>query len=141
MSDQLHVHASYEGGMRFAATAGEHSVTLDYPMRPGETGAGPTPLQLLLCSLAACSGSTLGLVLRKMEQPFDGLEVDARALRREEHPTVLTEITLEFSVRGSGVDPEAVRRALAAAEDQLCPVWAMLKTGTPISASFCVVDG
>jgi putative redox protein len=139
MPSELTVQAVHEGGMRFGVTAGEHALTFDYPLRPEDAGAGATPLQMLLASLAACSGSTLGLVLTRMKQPLEGLEVNARGLRRDEHPTVITEIALEFVVRGSGVDPEAVGRALTVAEDQLCPVWAMLKTGTPITASFRVV--
>jgi putative redox protein len=139
MPTELMVRAVHEGGMRFAATAGEHTVRFDYPMQPGESGAGPTPLQMILASLAACSGSTLALVLERMKQPFVGLEVDARGLRSDEHPTVLTEITLEFLVRGTSVDSEAVQRALTVAETQLCPVWAMLKSGTTINAAFRVV--
>ena len=141
MPTELTVHAVHQGGMRFAVTAGDHSVTLDYPLRPGETGAGATPLQMLLASLAACSGSTVALVLRRMEQPLEGLEVSARGLRRDEHPTVITDITLEFVVRGAGVDPEAVARALTVAENQLCPVWAMLKPGTTITTSHRVIPG
>jgi putative redox protein len=138
MPTELAVHAVHEGGMRFAVTAGEHSVTLDYPLRPDEAGAGATPLQSLLSSLAACSGSTLALVLRRMQQPLEGLEVYARGQRRDEHPTVLTEIALEFVLHGPDLDPDAVARALTMAENQLCPVWAMLKAGTPITASFCL---
>jgi putative redox protein len=136
MPTELVVHAVHEGGMRFAATAGGHSVTLDYPLRPGETGAGPTPLEMVLASLAVCSGSTLALVLQQMKQPLAGLEVEARAVRSDEHPTVLTEVALEFVLRGNGLDPEAVQRALKVTEERLCPVWAMLKVGTPITASF-----
>ena len=126
--------------MRFDASAGEHAITLDYPVSAGQSSAGMTPLQLLLASLAACSGSTIALLLKRMEQPFDGLEVTAAGTRRDEHPTVLTEISLEFVLRGAGIDPGKVQRALAVAEDQLCPVWAMLKPGTPISASFKLVE-
>ena len=122
--------------MCFTATAGEHDVTIDYPMRPDETVAGPTPLQLLLASLAACSGSTVALVLRRMEQPFEALEVHARGRRRDEHPTVITDIDLEFVVSGTDVEVAAIERALKIAEDQLCPVWAMLKVGTPIRPTF-----
>jgi putative redox protein len=139
MPTELQVHAVREAGMRFTATAGAHSVTLDYPMQPGETGAGPTPLQMLLASLCVCGGSTVGLVLERMKQPFAGLEVDARGVRSDEHPTVLTEIELVFTVRGPGVQPEVVQRALTIAETQLCPVWAMLKAGTPITASYRLV--
>ncbi len=138
MSGELMVHAVNEGGMRFAVTAGEHGLTLDYPLGPDDATAGPTPLQTLLGCLAVCSGSTVGLVLRRMQQPLEGLEVRARGQRRDEHPTVLTDIALEFEVRGAGVSPEAVQRALALAEDQLCPVWAMLKPGTPITTSFVI---
>lgn len=136
MPNELVVHAVYEGGMRFAASAGEHGVTLDYPIPPDAASAGMTPLQLLLASLAACAGSTLALVLKRMNQPLEYLEVMARGLRREEHPTVLTEIAVEFRLKGAAVEAAAVERALKIAEEQLCPVWAMLKPGTAITASF-----
>jgi len=138
MPTELVVHAVHEGGMRFTAEAGGHAVTLDYPLSPGEVGAGATPLQLLLASLAACSGSTLALVLARMQQPLQGLEVHARGLRRDEHPTVFTEIALEFVLHGTELDPDAVTRALSAAENHLCPVWAMLKAGTPITAAVSI---
>ena len=138
MPSELSVHAGCEGGMLYAVTAGEHGFTLDYPLSPGDATAGATPLQTLLGCLAVCSGSTVGLVLRRMQQPVEGLEVRARGQRRDEHPTVLTEIALEFEVRGAGVSGDAVERALKIAEDQLCPVWAMLKPGTPITTSFTI---
>lgn len=139
MSTELVVHAVHQGAMRFKATAGEHSVTVDYPLLAGVKSAGPTSLELLLGSLATCAGNTLGVVFHRMKQPFAGIEVIARGRRRDEHPTVITNIALEFVVRGPGIDPETVQRALDIAENQLCPVWAMLKPGTPITSSFRVV--
>ena len=136
MPIELVVRAVHQGGMKFDATAGDHTVTLDYPLSAGQATAGPTPLQMVLTSLAVCGGSTLALVLERMQQPLQGLEVQARGLRADQHPTVLTEIALEFILRGPDLDPEAVGRALTVAETQLAPVWAMLKAGTPITASF-----
>ena len=135
MPHELSVRATRQSLMCFTASTGEHSVCLDYPLGPGAT-AGPTPLQMLLTSLAVCAGSTLGLVLERMKQPVTGLTVDAKARRRDEHPTVLTNIALEFAVTGTGIEPAKVAQALAMAEEQLCPVWAMLKPGTPISSTF-----
>ncbi len=140
MPSELVVCAVHEGGMQFTATAGEHTVAIDYPMQAGETVAGPTPLQLLLASLAACSGSTVALVLRRMEEPFEGLVVHARGQRRDEHPTVLTDIDLEFVLNGAEIEAKAVERALKIAEEQLCPVWAMLKEGTSIRPTFRLVQ-
>jgi putative redox protein len=141
MPSELVVHAVHQGGLKFVATAGEHSLTLDYAYPPGHATEGPTPLQMLLTSLAVCSGSTLALVLGKAKQPLKGLEVQARGLRSDTHPTVLTEISLEFVVRGAGVQTEAVQQALTMAEERLCPVWAMLKPGTPIAVSFRLLEG
>jgi len=139
MPQELSVRAVRESGMCFTASTGRHSVCLDYPMGSGAT-SGPTPLEMLLTSLAVCAGSTLSLLLERMKQPFTGLTVEARGSRRDEHPTVLTDIRLEFVISGSGADPERVTQALTVAERQLCPVWAMLKPGTPITTSFRIAE-
>ena len=135
MARELTVHASYQGGMHFLATTRDHALHVDYPLQEGDQGAGFTSLELLLASLATCCGNTVGVVLRQMRREFDGIVVDARGERRDEHPTVLTRIELELEVRGEGLDQATVERALHIAEEQLCPVWAMLKPGTPITAS------
>ena len=137
MKTELTVHAVHEGGMRVLACDGEFQVAMDYPMAADESTAGPTPLTMLLASLAACSLNSVVVILRKMQQPLAGLSVEARGTRRTEHPTVLTDISLAFKVRG-GVDPAAIARALQLSEERLCPVWNMLKASTRIKAGFHV---
>jgi putative redox protein len=137
---ELTVHATYDGGLRMTATNGEHTVKTDYPVKPGEPAVGLKPMELLLISLGTCGGSVVGSLLTRMNQKFSGVEVDVRGVRRDEHPTVFTSIAVEFVVRGRGVDPAAVEKAIARAEGQLCPVWAMLKAATPIATSFTIVE-
>jgi putative redox protein len=134
---QYTVEAVHQRGMQFVVTAGGHSVTTDYPMQPNEEGVGPRPLEMLLGSLASCAGGSMAVLLRRAGQQVDGLQVIARGERRAEHPTVFTEISLEFVVRGP-VDPGAAQRALELSEAQICPVWAMLKPGTAITSSLRV---
>ncbi len=129
----------HDGGMRMTATNGNHTVTADYPLEPGAAGAGLKPLELLLGSLGACGGSVVASLLGRAKQPVSGVEVEVRGQRRDEHPTVFTEISMRFIVRGTGVDPAAVDRAVAQSE-RLCPVWAMLKASAPISASVAIVQ-
>jgi putative redox protein len=142
MPTELTIHAVNRGGMVVTAGDERHTVTMDYPLPGAENDelAGLTPLRTLLASLAACSGNSLAVLLRKMRQPIGEIEVDARGLRRDEHPTVITEIALEFTVHGTDVEPAAVEKALAISEKQVCPVWAMLKGGTPIAASYRIVE-
>ena len=134
MSNEYVVEAVHRQGMQFDCTVGVHSVTMDYPLKPEETGAGPRPLEMLLASPASCAGGTLAVLLRQAGQALDGLSVWACGCRRGEHPTLFTEIALEFVVRRS-VDPSVVKRALELAEERICPVWAMLRPGAVITAS------
>jgi putative redox protein len=140
MPTELSVHAVHEAGMRYSVTAREHLVTTDYPLQPGEAGAGMRSLELLLASLASCAGGSMIVLLRKLKQPAQGVDVNVRATRRDQHPTLLTEIAMEFVVRGTGLDQDAVARALTQAEEQICPVWAMLKGGTRITATLRIVE-
>jgi putative redox protein len=141
MPTELSVHAVQQGPMEFAISDGEHEVTIDYPLPGTERDMrGMTPLRLLLASLAGCSGSSVAVLLRRDGQPVERVEVEARGQRRDEHPTVITEIDLAFTVFGE-VDPERVQHALELSEAHICPVWAMIKAGTPVSSSFAVVTG
>ena len=125
MRSDLSVRAVHLGDMRIDVRVREHVLPMDYPAVQGKN---PTPLEVLLASLAACAGNTLSLVLcRKMGAKVDSLEVEARAERREEHPTVLTAIELAYHLRGEALSADEVERALRIAEDQLCPVLAMLR--------------
>ncbi len=137
MPSEISVEAVHQGGMKFTTKARGHVVTTDYPIRPGD--AGLTPLELVLTALASCAGSTVALLLRKAEQPFETLAVAAQGLRRDEHPTLLTEISLEYVISGARLEQPAVERAVAFAEEKLCPVWALLRPGTKLSSSLRIV--
>ena len=136
MPSELTIHAAWEGGMRVSAGDGEHSVTVDYPLEPGQQVAGLTPLKMLLAAVAGCAGNTVALLLKKRDQPLEGLELTVRGPRRDEHPTVITDIAVEFVLHGDGIDPEIARHCITLADEKLCPVWAMIRPGTPITSSF-----
>jgi putative redox protein len=136
MPSELHVSAVHHGEMRITASAREHTISMDYPI---QTGTAITPLETLLASLAACSANSLALLLRKARQPLTGLEVNIHGHRRDEHPTIVTDIDIEFVVHGVDVEPSAVEKAIKVAEEQICPVWFMLKDGTCIVSSYTIV--
>lgn len=130
MRPDLSVRAVHLGEMRSDVYVRGNVLSMDYP---AEDDRNPTPLEVLLCSLAACAANTLNLVLcRKMNARLGSIEVDARAERRSEHPTILSDIELIYRLRGEDLSAEMVEHAIRMAEDKLCPVYAMLKPGTRI---------
>ena len=136
MPNELVIEGRFEGGMKVTAGDGEHSLTMDYPLAPGQEVAGLTPLKVLLASLAGCTGNTLPLLLKKREQQLDDLRVTVRGLRRDEHPTVITEIGIEFVLTGRDLDEEVVRHCIEVAHERICPVAVMLGAAAPITTSF-----
>jgi len=136
MPSELNVRAFKVDGLHFEAQAREHKMHLDYSLDPAVGAkAGPTPLETVMAALAACSGNTLNLLFQQQKLDVAVDSVAAKGQRRDEHPTVLERIELDFLLRGDETTPaQAIDTVLKVASDQLCPVWIMLKSSTEIVA-------
>ncbi|MDR3598946.1 MAG: OsmC family protein, partial [Desulfosporosinus sp.] len=102
-------------------------------------GQGYTPLELLLISLASCSGTTVLTLLRKMRKNISGLKVNAKGIRREQPPTSFQKITLEFVINSEDVQSSEVEKAIKLTEETYCPVWTMLKNNVEVIPEFRIV--
>ena len=142
MAKEIHADVVFKAGMRFDGISGRAGKSVDIDFAPeGEDVDGFVPLELLLTSLAACTGQVVVGLLKRMGQEVKDLIVHARATKREMHPTVLTSIELEFEFRGGEVDAPSLEKAIALSEERFCPVWAMVKAATPIKATYRLIAG
>lgn len=114
------------------------AIAIDY-IPPLGDGQGYLPLEMLLMSLAACSGGTIGLLLRKMGKTVSGIKVNVKGTRRDQHPTSFRSIFLEFIVTSADVKNEDVQKSIKLAEESACPVWAMVKGNAEITSAFSIV--
>jgi putative redox protein len=69
------------GGLRQEIWAGGHTLTADEPREWGGEDAGPSPYELLLGALGACTSMTLLLYARRKGWPLEGVEVRLRHQR------------------------------------------------------------
>jgi len=140
MAIESRAEVVFKGGMKFDGRSGRAgtAVALDFA-REGEAIEGYTPMELLLTSLAGCSGQVTVGLLKRMGQEVEGLTVHARGTKKEIHPAVFTSIELDFEFRGGKLDAASVEKALALSEDRYCPVWAMVKTAAPVKATYRLV--
>jgi putative redox protein len=123
----------YTGGLRSLSP-----ITIDY-IPPLGDGQGYLPLELLLMSLASCSGGVVGLLLRKMGKTVTGIKVNAKGVRRDHHPTSFQKIFLEFIVDSCDTKDDDVQKSIKLAEESLCPVWAMVKGSVEIMTEYKIV--
>ena len=127
-------------GYAFRATFGSGgSLVLDASPPVGKD-LGPRPMELLPAALAGCTGMDVIGILRKMRQDVTGYAVEVTAERAETHPQVLTSIAVEHVVRGRGLDPEQVRKAVELSATKYCSVGAMLREVVDLAESYVVVD-
>ena len=120
MSNNAHLDLqTIEKGLRFAVSVGSgQSMVVD----SGEGMQAPSPVELLLVSLAACHAMDIISVLRKKRQDVTGYAVDAEGDRRTEHPRSFTHIRIVHRLRGRDLNPAAVEEAIRLTETKYCTV-------------------
>ena len=71
------VHGS-AAGFAQEISVGRHRLTVDEPISDGGTDTGPTPYDLLLAALGACTSMTLALYARRKQWPLEAVTVRLR---------------------------------------------------------------
>jgi len=115
--------------------AGGHKITVDGREGFGGQDLGPRPMQLLLASLASCTGMDVISILQKMRQPVEEYHIEATAEEAEDHPKIFTSITIKHIVTGK-VDEERLARAIELSDTKYCPASAMLGAVAQITTEY-----
>lgn len=127
-----------DGRMRYESQIRDYpKIITDYPL-PAGGDEGPTSLELFLASLCTCAGGTVSHILRRSDIKFSSLSVHAKGERRTEHPTFFKSISLEIELVSETASQKDIEKALMLAEQEICPVWNMIKNTVPVTAS-CIL--
>jgi len=62
-------------GLAQTVAAGEHSLSIDEPVEAGGSATGPTPYEVLLAALGACTAMTVRLYAQRHGWPLEDVEV------------------------------------------------------------------
>ncbi|MGM0828764.1 MAG: OsmC family protein [Bacillota bacterium] len=78
----------------------------------GNEEYGFRPFQLLVSSVAVCSGGVLRKVLEKMRIEFDDIHIKADITRIEAEANRVEAISLHFTIRGTDLDKNKIEKAM-----------------------------
>ena len=98
------------------------------------------PGELLLTSLAGCSGIDVINILTKERQQVTGLEIRVKGTQEPDAPWTWEEIELEYTVRGRGLADSAVARAIHLSETRYCSVGSTLAGRAKITSTYDIVE-
>jgi putative redox protein len=129
-------------GMAFSAQTGSgHLLVMDGAPDGGGQNLAARPMETLLAGAGGCTAYDVVLILKRGRHPITGCSVKLRAERATTDPKVFTSIHYHFVVRGRGLPPAAVARAVELSHDRYCSATAMLAKTASISHSHEIVEG
>ena len=117
-----------------------HRIVLGVAHAPESRTPGPSAMELVLIGLGGCSAYDVVDILEKGREAIESVVVELDADRAEQVPKVFTRIHLHYVVKGRGLKPEKVERAIALSVEKYCSASAMMAKTAAITHDFEVVD-
>lgn len=106
----------------------------------GDRHAAPTPLELLLVSVAACTAFDVQSILQKKRQNVTAYNVEITGTRADDHPRKFTAFHINHIVHGRGLLENAVADAIELSDTKYCSVAATVRPTATITTSYEIVD-
>lgn len=139
MANQIYrATVQYAGDEFFIGTTPSgHAQTIDIK---GERKAAPTPMEMLLVAVAACTGADVVSILEKKRQKISDYKIEITGERREEYPQAFVKFSVHHIVYGTDVSEHAVAQAIELSDTKYCSVAATVRPTAQIETSFEIIE-
>ena len=128
----------YAGDEFFIGTAPSgHAQVMD---TKGDRLAAPTPVEMLLVSVAACTASDVISILLKKRQDVTDYKVEVEGTRFEDHPRKFIKFHIHHIVHGRNVSDKAVADAIELSDTKYCSVGATVRPTAEITTSYEILN-
>jgi putative redox protein len=137
----LEVKAKWVENFRFDGEDSEgRPMKMDASKAAGGTGDGFRPAELPLMGLAGCTGIDTVEILKKMRQEVTGLSLTVSSKKKEGYPAGYDGIHVSYEIRGKGLDPDKVEKAVRLSEEKYCTVGQALSKATTITHTIDIIE-
>lgn len=139
MSDNIYKATIQYAGDDFfiGTTPSGHAQAIDVK---GDRKSAPTPMEMLLVSVAACTGADVISILEKKRQDVSDYKIEISGDRRDEHPRAFTKFHVHHIVYGRDVSEQAVAQAIELSDTKYCSVAATVRPTAEITTSFEIFE-
>lgn len=124
---ELRAVGTWGGGMRTEISAGRHRIVSDEPTDREGDDAGPSPLELALAALCACSTVTMKRMADKLRMRVGAFEIDTRGVidrrgRKGIAPVPAHFLRIEVRARIETAESDERVRRLQELVERHCPM-------------------
>lgn len=128
-------------GRAFLGESGSgHGIVMDGAPEAGGRNIGVRPMEMLLLGLGGCTAFDVVMILEKAREKVTGCEIELEGERAETEPKVFTAVKMVFTLRGRGLRPALVERAIALSEEKYCSASAMFRHTATITNEWRVIE-
>ena len=118
-------------------TPSGHALPLD---TNSERSSAPSPVELLLVALGACTATDVAGILAKKRQHVTSYVIEVSGTRRDEYPRSYTSMNVHHIITGKAISPKAVAHAIELSETKYCSVAATLRPQVEIQTTFEIIE-
>jgi putative redox protein len=139
MSDNTYnASVVYAGDGFFIGTAPSgHAQVMD---SNGDRKAAPTPLEMLLVSVAACTAFDVQSILEKKRQQITSYRTEISGVRADDYPRKFVSFHINHIVHGRNVSEKAVADAIRISDEKYCSVAATVRPTAAITTSYEIIE-
>lgn len=136
--------SEYKASVRYAGdeffigtTPNGNSVAIDVK---GDRKSAPTPLEMLLVSVAACTGADVASIMEKKRQDIREYVIEVTGTRVADFPRKFVKFHIHHIVRGHNVSEQALAHAIELSDTKYCSVAATVRPTAEITTSYEITE-
>jgi putative redox protein len=134
------VSTSWIENMQFDAVVSNHHIIMDAIPEVGGQNKGPRPKELMLASLAGCTGMDVVSILQKMRVTIESFNIDIEADLTDEHPKHYTKMHIIYKFKGNELDPEKLKKAVELSQERYCGVSAAYRKAMELTYEIKITE-
>jgi len=132
----MRIEVSGTPDFRFKAKGGNgYSFDIGASKSIGGDESGFRPMELLLASLAGCSGIDVVNILKKSRVAFTSIDIEVDGDRKEGTPSPFSRIEIRFRIHGPEVDRAKAEKAVSLSLEKYCSVAASLDPAITVTSA------
>lgn len=124
---------TWKSGMSFQAENRSLISQMDLPPEQGGADSGPTPKEIVLNAMCACSAMDVVSIAQKMRIEIGNFSMDAKAEKSATIPSYFTNTHLKYCLDGENLNTEKIIQAIQLSMTKYCGVSYMVSKTTEIT--------
>ena len=117
-----------------------NKISVGTPEIDGEEFNGFSPGDMMLTSLAACSGIDVVTILKKQRQYVTNLEIKVTGTQEKDAPWTWIKAHIEYTIKGQNLNKNWIKRAIDLSENKYCSIGSTIAPKCTITSDFVLIE-